>query len=344
MSKRTLKAVRILALAVLVLNLSILGSQLRLGTFKGGTELVRAKSFANQLISDLQGLAADLGVAEKSSVKQALAKLHYDVYLVDELAELAKIVQNSASKTRELIVSESARANAERVLTVLNTAREVQYASAQTILTIEPLLAGGYKITPHDYLQEATLARLEDVENLFGRDSLSQLDEPLRRLTIFKVLIDNGVAQLISQSQEQDTIKYLEGEIETLRSEYARVNKLAGFAEIAGPGVVISVYDQIFSVSAGDLRRIIGELYSAGATAIAINGHRLAVNSFIVDSDDSILVDGYRVRNNPVVIEAIGETTTLVAGVDLLFSVSLKGMLGFDIDVKEQIVLPAKVQ
>lgn len=342
MDKRNVTVLRILALIAIGLNLFILASQIKLGDLGGGTELTAAKTFANGVIGDLQELARTLEVAEKSSVKQALAKLHYDVYLVSNPAELADIMQNSARKTRDLIISEYAHLNAERVLAVLNASQEVQYTGSQVILTVEPLPAGGYEVKQPNNLRDSTLSQLKEIENLFSKEALRGFYEPYRHLSTFKVLVENGVAQLVPQNQEQDTIKYLEGEIEILRTEYAKVNKKAGYAEISGPGVIISVYDQIFSVSAGDLRRIVGELYSSGAKAIAINGQRLAVNSYIIDYEEGIIVDGIRIRSNPVVIQAIGDTTTLVAGVDLLFSVSLKGMLSFDIENQENIVLPAK--
>ncbi len=342
MDNRNARILRILAIVAIGLNLFILASQIKFGDLGGGTELAEAKTFANGLIGDLQELARTLDVAEKSSVKQTLAKLHYDVYLVSNQTELAEILQNSASKTRDLIISEYAHLNAEKVLAVINGDQEVQYASSQIILTVEPLPTGGYDVQLPNILRESTLDQLKGIENLFSKEALQGFYEPYRHLSTFKVLIENGVAQLVSQNQEQDTIKYIEGEIEILRADYAKINKTAGFAEISGPGVIISVYDQVFSVSAGDLRRIVGELFSSGAAAIAINGQRLAVNSYIVDSEQGILVDGVIIRSNPVVIQAIGDTTTLVAGVDLLFSVSLKEMLSFDIENRENIVLPAK--
>lgn len=338
----TVRILRILAIVAIALNIAILATQIKLGDFAGGTELTKAKSFANFLVGDLQELAGTLGVAEKANVKQAMAKLHYDVYLADNQTELAGIIQNNASVTRDLIFSEYARLNAEKVLAVLNSAQEVQYADSQAVLTVEPLPAGGYAVSPANNLRETTVNALKQIENLLSRDSLRKFFQPFRLLSTFKVLIENGGAQLVPQNPEQDTIKYLEGEIENLRREYAKVNKIAGFAEISGPGVVISVYDLVFSVSGGDLRRIVGELFSAGADAITINGQRLAVNSYIVDAEEGITVDGIVLRNNPVIIQAIGDPTTLVAGVDLLFSVSFKGMLSFDIETRESLVLPAK--
>lgn len=342
MDKLNTKTLRILAIIAIALNLLILASQIKLGEFVGGTELTDAKVFANNLISNLQGLAGTLNVAEKNSVKQSLAKLHYDVYLVNNQKELADIMQNSAGKTRDLIISEYTNLIAEKILAILNASSDIQYSSSSGTLIFEPLPTGGYQVmTPHS-LGEDTLTQLLEIENLFSKESQRGFYEPYRHLSRVKVLIENGVAQLIPSNQEQDTIKYLDGEIQNLRDEYAKINQIAGYAEISGPGIQISVYDQIYEVSAGELRRIVGELYSSGAKAITIHGQRLSVNSYIIDSEDGIIVDGVPIRSNPVVIQAVGDTTTLRAGVDLLFSVSFRGMLSFDIENYENLDLPAK--
>lgn len=342
MNKRDVKLLKIFTLIILGINLFLLVTQIKIGSLGRTSELASGKSFANALVGNLQELAQTLGVAEKGNIKQAMAKLHYDVYLVSNQAELAEIMHNSASKTRDLIFSEYARLNADEVLAVLNNAQEVTYTNAQMTLTVEPLPAGGFDVRQPNNLREDTLVQLKSIQNLFSQEALRDYYELYRHLSTFKIMIENGVAQVLPRNQEQQTYKYLEEEIQVLRAEYAKVNKIAGFAEITGPGIIILVYDQVFSLSAGELRRIVGELYSSGAVAIGINGQRLAVNSYIIDSENGILVDGIKIKSNPVTIQAIGDPTTLAAGVDLLFSVSLKGMLSSIIQISESIFLPAK--
>jgi uncharacterized protein YlxW (UPF0749 family) len=118
---------------------------------------------------------------------------------------------------------------------------------------------------------------------------------------------------------------------------------MAGFAEISGPGVTITIYDKLFSVSAVDLRKIVGELFSAGASAISVAGHRLAVNSYIVDTDEGINIDGFIISSNPVVIEALGDHQTIISGIDLLFSVDMKNMFYVTTDIHDRLVLPAQI-
>lgn len=342
MNRRDVKLIKIFTLIILGINLFLIVTQVKFGGLGGKNELASGKSFANALIGNLQELAQTLGVAEKGNVKQALAKLHYDVYLVSNPTELAEIMQNSASKTRDLIFSEYARLNAEEVLAVLNSAQEVTYTNSQMTLTIEPLPSGGFDVRKPNNLREETLDQLKNIENLISQDALHDYYELYRHQSTFKITIENGVAQLIPRNQEQQTFKFLEEEIQVLRAEYTKVNKIAGFAEITGPGIIIKVYDQVFSLTADELRRIVGELYSSGAVAIGINGQRLAVNSYIIDTEYGIIVDGIKIKSNPVTIQAIGDPTTLAAGVDLLFSVSFKGMLSSIIQTSESIVLPAK--
>jgi uncharacterized protein YlxW (UPF0749 family) len=96
-------------------------------------------------------------------------------------------------------------------------------------------------------------------------------------------------------------------------------------------------------MEAGDLRRIVSEIYSAGATAISINGQRLAVNSFILDEDAGICIDGTLIDTNPVEIQALGDPQTLFTGIDLLFSVVFKDMFYVSMESHEDLILPGKV-
>ena len=73
-----------------------------------------SKEFASNIVMSLQELAQELGIAERSNVKQALAKLHYDAYLAESRADLANIIQNAAADTRELIISEYINASGEQ--------------------------------------------------------------------------------------------------------------------------------------------------------------------------------------------------------------------------------------
>lgn len=342
MDKRNLRLLLIYVSVILILNLFLLSSQVSLTDWGLSQNLDYSKDFANSMVSELQDFAVTLGVAERNNVKQALAKLHYDVYLVGNPTELAALIQNNAAETRALIISENVKLSGEQVLRILNNAPEVQQKSSRTVVRIEPLENGGYAAKDPNIISDETAAELAGVSSIFSFDYFRSHYQSYRNLTSLQIEIENGYAQLVNPEIDQDAINYWEREIQTIRQEYNRVSRAAGFAEVSGPGIAITISDKYHSVSALDLRRIVGELYSSGAVAIAVNGNRLGVNSYIIESDHGIEVDGYSINANPVVIEVVGDGQTLSSGVDLLFSVVMSNMFYVDIQERDLLELPAK--
>jgi uncharacterized protein YlxW (UPF0749 family) len=96
--------------------------------------------------------------------------------------------------------------------------------------------------------------------------------------------------------------------LEELVAELNRVRALNGAVEVSGPGIELLLGGL---QSALDLQDVVNELRNAGAEAVALNGHRLVVNSvFVVEERGSIVVDGQAV-SRPYRFEAIGDPDTL---------------------------------
>lgn len=343
MDKRNTRILLVYVTLALAINIFLAAAHIDWAKWGDRPNLDFSKDFANDIVLAMQELAVDLGVAEKANIKQALAKLHYDVYLAANSKELAGIIQNTASDTRDLIVAEYVNSSAEQVLKILNEAPEVQAARAKTTIKIEPRREGGYRVAePHD-LSAETLAQLGNLSTLFSIDVFRENYVDYLALTSMQIEIEEGTARRVVPSSDQDTIKYWEREIQNLRNEYRRVTRLAGLAEASGPGITITLRDKYFPMEAGDLRRIVSEIYSAGATAISINGQRLAVNSFIIDEDAGICIDGTLIDTNPVEIQALGDPQTLFTGIDLLFSVVFMDMFYVSMESHEDLILPGKV-
>lgn len=341
MSKKHLKIVNAYVLIIILINGYLLSSQLR-SDWGHRPDLDFSKSFANEIVNNMQNLAEMLGVEERSNVKQALAQLHYDVYLVANRNELAPIVQNDATNARNLIISEYIKFSAEQALLVLNNAQEVHRTNTKTVLNILPLPEGGFTVAQPHILSAVTIDELSQVPTIFSFDYFRNLYESYRSLAAVQVEIEGGTARVSTPQNDQDTIRYWEREIQNLRNAYGQISQAAGFSEISGPGISISIHDRLFSIEAIELRRIAGEIFSAGATAITIGGQRLSVNSYIVDTQDGVSIDGVLIDTNPVIIEAIGDQNTLVSGIDLLFSVVMPNMFYINTELHERITLPAR--
>ncbi|MGJ3509620.1 DUF881 domain-containing protein [Enemella sp. A6] len=105
-------------------------------------------------------------------------------------------------------------------------------------------------------------------------------------------------------------------DLEDLRLELDRLEPLASGVAVQGPGVVLTVDDapgdQNQRVVDTDLQQLVNGLWSSGAEAIAINGHRLSSLTAIRGAGESITVD-YRSLSRPYVVEAIGNPKTLLA-------------------------------
>ena len=107
---------------------------------------------------------------------------------------------------------------------------------------------------------------------------------------------------------------------EALRAEVERLEALAGFTDVEGPGVTIIMQDSNavnttgdeadYLIHDSDLLSVINELRSAGAEAISLNGERIISTSEIRCTGAVVTVNGRRYAA-PYIIFAIGDPTTL---------------------------------
>ncbi|MBO8128618.1 MAG: DUF881 domain-containing protein [Peptococcaceae bacterium] len=106
-----------------------------------------------------------------------------------------------------------------------------------------------------------------------------------------------------------------------LQSEIAKNKIIAGITPVVGPGVIVTLSDfprqeppesnpQLFAVRDVDILRVVNDLRSAGAEAIAVNGQRLISTSEIRAAGAFINVNLTPVAS-PYVIKAIGDPEEL---------------------------------
>lgn len=104
-----------------------------------------------------------------------------------------------------------------------------------------------------------------------------------------------------------------------------QLRKAAGFTEVSGLGIAVTLnnsqVDSVIPNSAtvtgsvvdSDLQMVVNGLWQAGATAIAINDHRLTSNSAIRSAGQAILVD-YRPLVPPYRVLAVAKNADALAG------------------------------
>lgn len=127
-----------------------------------------------------------------------------------------------------------------------------------------------------------------------------------------------------SVSERQAEIRRLRANVlggsdedEELRDRLERLDLNAGTIAATGPGLVITVDDAPIDDPKGqivdlDLQQLVNGLWSAGAEAIAINGHRISSRSAIRGAGAAITVN-YRSLTRPYRVEVIGDPATLQA-------------------------------
>lgn len=120
------------------------------------------------------------------------------------------------------------------------------------------------------------------------------------------------------KESDAQTSKLLEQELEQL-------NEVLGKTDVEGEGIVIQLTDKggtqlsedvlVENITSIDLLTIINELFSAGAEAISLNGHRIISMSAVYEIGTEFLkVNGNKI-SSPYVINAIGNSDYLKSAV-----------------------------
>lgn len=114
-----------------------------------------------------------------------------------------------------------------------------------------------------------------------------------------------------------------EGE-EVLKSEINKYEKLAGYTDVTGTGIIIKLinnnsdnsiiynYDLILSM--------INKLNTAQASAISINDERIVFDTYLDLREDSLYVNNTKIEE-PIVIKAIGDKETLESALKIKYGI-----------------------
>lgn len=184
------------------------------------------------------------------------------------------------------------------------------------------------------------ITRIESVQE--AGDAYSEQVEELR-------------AEILQIEQE----RALTAEGPAAEREVAAAGVRAGAVAVHGPGVVIQLEDAkragegapglevpVERVNARDIQLVVNGLWSAGAEAISVNGHRLTSMSAIRFAGEAIIVD-FRSLAPPYEVRAVGDPERLSAeassGVTGAYLGQLRSQLGIgsQVTVQDDITIPA---
>lgn len=214
-----------------------------------------------------------------------------------------------------------------------------------TVMIVVLLFGGMLGVSALRTAQQRPVAQAEREQLV---DQIHQRQDRLDALHSQLASLESSVASLQNAATDSRT-----RERETLTS-VSQVSGITGAAEVAGPGIEIIVDDARGSLGGAeggvvldtDLQSLVNALWTAGAEAISIDGHRLTTLSAIMFAGRAITVD-YRSLTPPYMVDAIGNPDTLPAR--LLETPGGQAWLGlksnygirFDTTTSSNLVLPA---
>ena len=291
---------------------------------------------AENLLEYSQRLAQDLGVQNRSSVREALASFNYEMALAKDGDELARIVFNQGRQVQETIVREWDALLRENILTLVNQDKNLKQESGNIEFALNISPSQGITAEP-DVLHEETI---EAIQELFQGSGILQ-DH------IFQLEFEEGRSRLLVPYNPLDYIQSLSEEIDSLRVSMHELRVASGYAEMSGAGVVIKLFDAPNSYTASniihdsDVRDVVNELFAAGAKGVSVGGQRLISTSPIRCVGPVIRVNQKEIPANPVVIEAIGDPEVLSSGLDIIrFSLELHRNFRMEVNKQDHLVLP----
>lgn len=136
---------------------------------------------------------------------------------------------------------------------------------------------------------------------------VSLLDQTTRQADELQEQV-NELERTHSELQSGSTSR--EAALEAATRSAAAQGILSGRLPAEGPGVQVVVQDPSRQVSALTLLNLLEELRNAGAEAIQVNDQRLTASSYVLGTDDGVVVDG-AVLAPPYRWVAIGDPSTI---------------------------------
>lgn len=329
----------ILVTIVLILNTVLVGLNFNIlyMQFSDNKEdLISKQVVAQDLLEYTRRLSQDLGVQDRTSVKEALATFNYEIDLAKDSDELARLIFTYSRQLQETILKEWDALLREEILLLINQDKNLQKETGKIQFTLRITNADGVIADP-PVLHEDTLKEILD---LYQKSGMAQE-------RVFRIEVEESRSRMLVPYNPLDYIQTLTEELDSLRISMHEMRVAAGFAEMAGPGIVVKLYDAPEGYTASDIihdsdvRDVVNELFAAGAKGVAVGGQRLIATSPIRCVGPVIKVNQKEIPANPVVIEAVGDPDVLASGLDIIkFSLEFHRNFRIEIEKSDNIVLP----
>lgn len=180
---------------------------------------------------------------------------------------------------------------------------------------------------------------------LVSSQKANQLSIELKSLTDRKKALEKDVQALDQRIQEyKDSEAEKNVLVKNLKEDTKKYETLAGYYDVSGPGVVITIKkpqeasdETVLLYNYDNILTIINKLNAAGAEAMSINGERYVSSTEIHLSGDKVIVNG-----NPIItpfeIKCIGNSDILESALNMRFGIiyQLRKEWNLDVDVKKE--------
>lgn len=188
-------------------------------------------------------------------------------------------------------------------------------------LVLGYLLAFSYHLTQKQIeTKETKMSDRQWNQTLTLRNQLISQEETNRRL---EKELEKKQAKVLEN--EKDLSKETQVNY-NLAEDAEKYRMFLGQVKVKGKGVKVTLSDGAYDPKEDNVNnylvhefhvfKVVNELYISGAAAVAINGQRLASNSYIVCTGPVIVVDGNE-HPAPFVITAIGDPDVLASALNL---------------------------
>ncbi|HHX77023.1 MAG TPA: DUF881 domain-containing protein [Firmicutes bacterium] len=331
----------VLLILVLTVNTALIGlvySYLSKHMLLSEEEFSHKQKLARDLWEYNRRLADDLEVADRSAVKDALARLIQEVELASTGHELAQAILSYGRRAQETILRESEMRQREQILALVNQDPQVAGLKSLQKINIAISMENGIEIDPAGALSQETIDRI--AEAVF-------LHEVVQSMSI-DIEVENGRGVLLHPFNPVEHIKALTAELDSLRVTLREVRSLAGYTEMIGPGIIVKIYDSEggytsdYIIHETDVRDVVNELFASGSKGVAVGEQRLTATSAIRCVGPLIMVNDERIAVNPVVIKAVGDPELLESGIEIIkFSLENMRNIRIEVERKESLTLPA---
>lgn len=331
----------VLVTAVLILNTIFAGFNLnllhtQLAAPCEETNLVPKQVMVGDMIDYTKRLAQDLGVQDRTSVKEKLASFCYELDLAEDSADLARLLFTHGRQVQETILKEWDALLREKILALIDQDRYLQKQAGKIQFTLRVSPDNGVLADPPVLHEDS----LNEIWQLYLAGGMAQE-------RVFRIEAEEGRSRMLVPYNPLDYVQALSEELDSLRVAMHELRVAAGLAEMSGPGVLIRLYDGQGGYSSGDLihdtdvRDVVNELFAAGAKGAAVGGQRLITTSPIRCVGPVVRVNQKEISANPIIIEAVGDPEVLASGLEIIrFSFEFHRNFRVEIEKKENIILP----